>query len=73
MERVEAFLPQFLEEKLSGMEAEVFDRHRKSLVTNLNEPHKTLISEASSHWGEIVNGTLEWDRSRVYAEEVRWG
>lgn len=39
-----------------------FERHKKSLVTNLLEPPKTLSSEVSKHWSEIINCSYLWDR-----------
>ncbi len=68
--RVEAFLQQFREEVLATLAPEEFTRHKASLITNLLEPPKKLTGEASMHWGEIVNGTQEWQRNKLYADAV---
>lgn len=44
-------------------EPEQFQRHKASLITNLLEPCKTLGEETSLLWSEVVNSTLEWQRS----------
>ena len=68
--RVESFLPQFRDEILAKLTPEEFERHKTSLVTNLLEPPKRLVSEVGVLWAEVVNETREWKRHQLYADAV---
>lgn len=71
LDRLEAFLGQFHREILTVLSSSELERHKEALITNLLEPPKKMVGEASMHWEEIVNGTLEWKRNQLYADGVR--
>ncbi|KAF6158546.1 hypothetical protein GIB67_040060 [Kingdonia uniflora] len=59
--RVEAFLKEF-ENKLYAMTSDDFKSNVNALIDMKLEKHKNLREESRFHWGEIVNGTLQFDR-----------
>ncbi|XXG56483.1 hypothetical protein AAC387_Pa03g3878 [Persea americana] len=68
--RVEAFLQMF-ESKLCEMAHDEFKSNVNALIDMKLEKNKNLVEESSINWGEIVCGTLKFDRMESEVAALR--
>eukprot|EP01104_Vermistella_antarctica_P017836 TRINITY_DN6412_c0_g1_i1.p1 TRINITY_DN6412_c0_g1~~TRINITY_DN6412_c0_g1_i1.p1 ORF type:complete len:1087 (+),score=280.46 TRINITY_DN6412_c0_g1_i1:370-3261(+) len=69
-ERAVSFIDSF-EETLVAMSDDDFNTHIQSLVNKKLEKDKTLVQEASRHWGEVACHKNMFDRASREASELK--
>ena len=67
--RIEGFLAH-LDEILSNISQEQFEKHRSSLILKLTEKNKNLSQESGRIWSHIQSGNFEFDQHQQDSETI---